>query len=321
MAKHNFNQGFYLLVDLFPFMAFLLFLIFIVLLYTFLWLKSLCSKSYESNTFIPSLNRKIAKLALTQPSGMLTTEKPLHSTLQYTELPSQLHIRGKETLKSHDALLALYTISFSLFAFAVFWDIFLIRESHGCDDTTIDCFPANISSFDLRPIDDCSRWEKVNVTITCFTFVYEFGTALSAFGGLITMLRLLMSTISALLLWCHNGALNNRHCRSCCGISAAFVQYFLAVTLILVSFGGLVAFLALSGIDRPTDDFVGGILDKLSLANFLEIIAFMLIVGVGLLFPWQNYTKGYTSGINPLTSSELEHYGSIDRKTKHDVLL
>ena len=189
-----------------------------------------------------------------------------------------VYIRKKKVDNRLVIMLGGYVLAFGLFAVMVFWDIFLLSESHDCDDTTIDCFAyTDVVNATSGPINDCGEFENMQnnngtTTITCYTFKYAFGAALGAIGGLLTMIRTVMKIISATFLWAYSNA--GDKCK-CCSCSVLCVLMFHIFLVILIPFVLPISFVAI---------VIG--FSSLSVSNIIQIILFIFTLFIGISFPW-----------------------------------
>ena len=94
--------------------------------------------------------------------------------------------------------------------FVAFWSEFLVAETFSCD-SGLDCFPFN-STGDLiqeRPIENCSNFELMDdVTIRCYSFVFDYASALGNAGGVLVLASVVMNIQAG--LWIGASAQTNR---------------------------------------------------------------------------------------------------------------
>ena len=219
---------------------------------------------------------KLAKVFFGTPTGLFHKREA-------TEEEDAVYIGNKEVPYGILIRLGVYVISFSLFALIVFWDIFLIKQSNSCDDTTIDCFVNTTAEGEL--ITNCSQYaELTNITITCYKFVFDYGSALSAVGGLLTMIKITMKIIAAAFLALY-GSIGQRcgHKVRLCPLIFHMILVLLIpiaipiATIILISTSSLFHF---------------------SLAIIFRVILFLFTILIGCTIPWYNYAN-FNVGSNP----------------------
>lgn len=136
----------------------------------------------------------LAKVALGPPVGIFSYKGQDKES-------EDVYINDKKVPDSVLVVLGYYVMASIGFIVMVFWAIFLVQESYVCDDESIDCFVSTRGSPKLEPITDCSDYkDNKNVVITCYTFVYRFGAAFAAAGGMITLLKVMTKIVSAIFL-------------------------------------------------------------------------------------------------------------------------
>ena len=81
-------------------------------------------------------------------------------------------------------ILFINSISIIFCASLIFWDIFLVEQTFGCNPG-LDCYELrDRSPIQQSPIVSCAD-SVANVTIECFRFTFQYGTGFAAFGGLL----------------------------------------------------------------------------------------------------------------------------------------
>ena len=109
----------------------------------------------------------------------------------------------------------IYTPLIFYYIFFTFWSVFLLDNSFICDPK-LDCFPFHEKNvvwnghnyfhrpLQTSPIVNCSDYEsgnKTNVTIICYTFVFNFPTALATAGGLLAITGAGLNKFKAFAVW------------------------------------------------------------------------------------------------------------------------
>ena len=163
---------------------------------------------------------------------------------------------------------------------AIFWDIFLLEEYTGttsiCDDLVIDCFvhhDNNASATDMYDlVTNCTMYEDTDIEFICFKFVFSFGTALAAVGGLFQGLRIVIKIISLIALGFYRCIPNKQYCN--CKIRNIFYTLFV-IAAVLGGIAALAVYILL--FSSPKDRVASGI--KIGVI----IVTFVL----GATTPWQ----------------------------------
>ena len=148
--------------------------------------------------FTVALLKKLSKRFFGPPGSLFRKQVEVNDEILYMS-------QGK-LLDYEFNIFGIYVIISLIFAALVFWDIFLLEESYSCDDG-LDCFVTNTTNnkilevFRSEPVTDCKLHKNADEnTIKCFIFVYRFGPGIAAFGGLITMSKIIMNIIAAVFL-------------------------------------------------------------------------------------------------------------------------
>ena len=280
MSKPNLPEALYVALDLAP--SYVIPLL-CVGIFIFLQLIRMCisfgsKKAATVNLGILKLFSKMAVVIFGPPEGIFRYEAAPKEELDEHLGTQVVYIRRKKVSAPWVIMLGCYVLAFGLFAVMVFWDIFLLSESHDCDDTTIDCFAdTDVINATSGPIDDCSQYETTGdingtTTITCYTFTYAFGAALGAIGGLLIMIRTVMKVISAIFMWAY--ANSSDECK-CCRCSFFCVLIFHFILILLIPFVLPVTFIAL---------VVG--FSSLSIPNIIQVFLFIITLFFGISFPW-----------------------------------
>ena len=284
MAKPNLSLSDYLLLDLVP-----VFFVFLVIIIFFLILAGMivCLFCNHPNT-AKSLGKLIVSslikltMAVFGPHGggnVLNHEKNQTKKDKKDEYDAKnlpiFYINNEKVHWIYRLMFGAYVIGFILFSATVFWDVFLLEESNNCDDTTIDCFAQvadNDSSF--SPVKDCSVYEDYgsNVTFICYTFVYSFGPALAAMGGLLTMIKIVMKIISVVFLSLYGYA---------CSKKKLCLLILFQIFLVLLISIALPIVLIILVVDLPS----------LSAVNITQIALVMLTLFMGFSIPWGMFVK------------------------------
>ena len=106
-----------------------------------------------------------------------------------------------------------------------FWYVFLVDVTYGCV-SHLDCFPFPVGvsaaiATNMTPIINCSDYEILpdNMTVLCFTFVFDYPQAIGAAGGVFAFAVLGIRAMIGILIW-----LQNRNSDGC-GICLMFVLF------------------------------------------------------------------------------------------------
>ena len=276
MAKPNLSLDRYVILDLFPLIAFMIFIC--ILLMSYIVGLLCCVTCNHIDTAVSSaklLFKSFTKLAMVvfgPPAGVLNYRAHEEEEVDHMD-NTVVYIHKRNVPQKIVTMLGSYVVTFIMFSVMVFWDIFLLKESSDCDDTTIDCF-AQVADNDSSslPVEDCTIYEGYgsNVTISCYEFVYSFGPALAAIGGLFTMIKIVMKVISAVFLGLYGYAIRNNK---------------LCLFKFMILFQVLLVFLIPIALPIALIIFVVG-LPSLSIANIVQIVLLMLTLAIGFSVPW-----------------------------------
>ena len=99
-----------------------------------------------------------------------------------------------------------FVLSLSTLAFAVFWDVLLVERSYTCNPglNGLDCFDANNGTYV-----DCFKYDNTTQTVLiCFRYVFNYGQAMSAAGGMFMFGGLFMTLLSFLTIWVYDMCAN-----------------------------------------------------------------------------------------------------------------
>ena len=282
MTKHNWSQHVYTSLDLVPIV---LISVFSIVLYTVMQcirmgMKLGSKKAANVNHGVLKIISKMALVVFGPPENIFRYEAAPKEELDEQTGTQVVYIRRKRVSNGFVVMLGGYVLTFGLFAVMVFWDIFLLSESHDCDDTTIDCFSqTDIANASSGLIKDCAELEmQTNGTtlITCYTFTFAFGAALGAIGGLLTMIRIVMKIISSTFLWAYSNAGDNCKCCSC-SIYCVLIFHIILVTLIPFVAAIIITLIVVGS---------SSLNYNLSIANIIQVVLFMLTLLIGISFPW-----------------------------------
>ena len=268
MAKYNIVEGGYLMLELIPAMVVL-----VLASFTFVSLL-VCMKCDHS------LARKI--------SDFLWTALHKLSRFIYKDLIEEAHsdddkgpqsvIRGKKVPWIIIAMIGAYSFALGLFAAMTFWDVFLLRVTYACDDG-LDCFPNATNPFTLHPIQNCSTYEDVNDAVTCYAFVFQFGTAAGVAAGLITGANHVLRGITSTLLAAYDKLEEKKKTDlihwTKLRRGVIICQHFVAVLFSLL-------FVAASCAVIMILDYV----NKLSISNVVNAVSLLLTIVLAVSIPW-----------------------------------
>ena len=197
----------------------------------------------------PSWNEKATKLlhkaaraVFGPPLGVFSNERNSNRDIVY--------LKGKVVPKPVLSLLGHYVTISVVLILMVFWEIFLIQESFACDDTTIDCFVSNASDENstVLPVTDCTLYEDIDkdVNIICYKFVYHFGTAMAAAGGMITAIKVITKVVSLIFLKIYSFKSNSL------GNCLVVIHLIINFLLVCICFFGLIIGLPIIALLYPT---------------------------------------------------------------------
>ena len=275
MAKPNLSLSVYTALELLPIILFFAPLMVFGLSYMFgLMCCVLLNKRDSALAAVKKYGKGMTKLTMVvfgPPMGIVQYERHREEEVDHLDI-TVVYIHKRKVPRRVVFMLGAYTIGFIAFAISVFWDIFLLVQSSDCDDTTIDCFAINDTN--SEPIHDCNIYEGYgsNVTISCYSFVYSFGPALGAIGGLFTMIKVIMKVISAIFLGLYGYAHDNKKLIWFFNLFQAFVVLFVPIGIPI----GMVVIV----IGFPS----------LSVANIAQIILAMFTLCIGFSIPWSYFT-------------------------------
>ena len=188
--------------------------------------------------------------------------------------------QGKEVPRIIILMIGAYAFALGLFTAITFWDVFLLRQTYACDDG-LDCFPRAKNPFTLRPIQNCSVYleSSTDQVVTCYAFVFHFGTAAGVAGGLITGANHILRGISATLLAGYNKVEEKRLKDIGFAVklkrSIIFAQHFIVVLLSLVFIA------ALCGALIVLDYF-----NKLNSSSVVHAVSLLLTIVLAFTIPW-----------------------------------
>ena len=189
----------YLLADLIP-SSFLVVVTFLYLL-AILILKAFCQNKYQRFIFwFIKTTHYLARKAFGGDHGFLRERpEPLPERGNVFEVP-RAYVGQYLVPTLVVIMVGLTAWLIIITGWMVFWDVFLLKITYACD-AAYDCYFNNGSLSDLfsdLPVDDCSEIaDDDNVSVTCYTLVFEFSYAFGVVGGFITMAKYTMVGISA----------------------------------------------------------------------------------------------------------------------------
>lgn len=180
----------------------------------------------------------------------------------------------------------------------VFWDVFLLKTTYACD-AAYDCYFNNGSFLDL-PVDDCSDIaDDDNVSVTCYTLVFEFSYAFGVVGGFITMAKYTMVGISAFWLFLYTKAFEKSDGYVCC-----LVFFHVSVVLVWLVLGNVILVLVVDAY---------GLVGHLTLATYVQAFVFIFTVMIAISIPWcvaKKVEKSEELDASPINANP--QYGSIE---------
>ena len=271
MAGHNIPQGGYLMLELIPVM-----LVLLLAVLTFVSLLA-CVKckhvlAVKVSNFLWTALHKLSRLIFKD----VIKEAPSDDDKR----PRSVY-QGKEVPQIIILMIGAYSFALGLFTAITFWDVFLLRQTYACDDG-LDCFPRSKKPFSLLPIQNCSIYseESTDEVVTCYAFVFQFGTAAGVAGGLITVANHILRGISYSILAGYDKAEEHRM-RAEVSFAAKlrrfviFAQHFIVVLLVLVFIASL------CGVLIVLDYF-----NKLNSSSVVHAVSLLLTIVLALTIPW-----------------------------------
>ena len=291
MKKPNLPLEVYVLLDIAP--IFVIFILCFGISYSqlcfHLYMKF--KNSRRTNHLSMAMNRFFSwmtSIAFGPPEGVFRYEPEQQEEWDEHLGTKTIYLGRKKVNSILVVMLGSYVFVYFLFAIMVSWDIFLLSESYECNNKTIDCFEENGD-----PITDCN---KRNVTtqdqdrITCYTFSFSFGAALGAFGGLLSMIRIMMKVISAVFLWAYTKYSGDK-CK----------RVFLVHLLLIFSIPIVISITV----------FVYVVLFSTSFLDILSIVLFYFSLLIAVCFPWCLFADTENSSQHGNHSERAENRISI----------
>ena len=123
-----------------------------------------------------------------------------------------------------------YSFMITSCALITFWDKFLVDVTYSCDPN-LDCYPLpfpGITYQNIPPIVNCSDYVTLpdNMTIICFTFMFDYSQAFGAAGGVFAFAVFGIRTVIGIMTWLKSV------CLKCC------LLFWLTIFYIVLMFGG-----------------------------------------------------------------------------------
>ena len=206
------------------------------------------------------------------------------------------YIRGKKV--SHNLMVFVGLLAFSLYLYTVmaFWDAFLLKESFFCD-TQADCF---VDGGGSDPVDNCAEilTEGDNITVTCYKYVFDIGTAIGVSGGIITALGLTMSTAAGFWLFWYDLIKGKR----CAIIICVLLQYIIALSFVVIICYILVTYVI------PPKKHPKSL--QLQYHVVFQIICLSMTLFMGLAFPWCLFSQDSNSKDSDFKDSDSQNSNS-----------
>ena len=138
MAKPNLSYQVYLWLDFLPILMLLILVTFLIISY---YICQLCCRRHHVGimTTVANFSTKLAMALFGPPLGVVRRERHQDDEVDHMDVPV-IYIHRRQVPWVVSILLGGYVVSFIYFAISVFWEVFLLKQSNSCDDTTIDCF-------------------------------------------------------------------------------------------------------------------------------------------------------------------------------------
>ena len=225
-----------------------------------------------------SIYQSITTAVFGPPQGVINFEPAKNISSHATYIGTR-----KVKMLTH-VLLAAFGFGVIINIAIMFWNIFLLIESHTCDES-IDCFAKVIDVSNestniptayatYTPVHNCSL-EDESLEIICYEFTFSLGTGLAAAGGLFIALQIITKIISV-------SALKVYTCipyKKFKGISSHAIIHI--ITLLLVIAGSIVSIVFyLRSLSTPK-----------ILSSTFQFAAVLITVCFGFAIPWYNLTK------------------------------
>ena len=149
-------------------------------------------------------------------------------------------IQGRPLKGRFLSMVTVYSFMITSCALMTFWYEFLVNETYSCDPN-FDCYPISPPSFsnfkmlDLRipPIVNCSDYEILpadNMTIICFTFIFDYPQGLAAAGGVFAFALAGTRVIIGIMI-----RLKRRCCKCCLLVLLSIVYAIVGIDAVLLS--------------------------------------------------------------------------------------
>ena len=148
------------------------------------------------------------------------------------------YIRGQPLKGSFRNVIISNTFQLTACALMTFWYVFLVDVTYGCV-SHLDCFlfPVGVSTAvagNMTPIMNCSEYEILpdNMTVLCFTFVFDYPQAIGAAGGVFAFAVLGIRAMIGILMWLQNR--NSDGCGICLMLVLTTMYFIGTITVYLL---------------------------------------------------------------------------------------
>jgi len=140
------------------------------------------------------------------------------------------------------SMATVYSFMITSCALITFWDKFLVDVTYSCDPN-LDCYPLpfpGITYQNIPPIVNCSDYVTLpdNMTIICFTFMFDYSQAFGAAGGVFAFAVFGIRIVLGIMIWlskCGRGCLTIVFISIISfGFPILFVGYILLICLVPV---------------------------------------------------------------------------------------
>lgn len=269
MMKKNWNLVSYWLVEIIPTIG--LFIAAIILLFLLCFFNVCCKKSGCSKSFGEKLWRW-TKIALHRAAVFifggklgLLREVNYDRTNNKDGMPNT-YIHNKEVSTCSLVILGSYSFFLLNFCLVTFWDVFLYKETHRCNNN-LDCCINSMLITNCSDVDD----DKM---IFCYDLVLEVGPAVGIAGGILTSAGIIMSVAGGIFLNIYDYIEDMERGKKCCKIICIILQYLLGAAI----GSGILTVIVIYAHD-------------LTYSSISQQISLLLTIVVGISFPWYLYAE------------------------------
>ena len=204
-----------------------------------------------------------------------------------------VYIHGKKVPYPLIAYVGILALILYLYIGLAFWDVFFLKESSDCD-TEADCF---VDGGGNDPVDNCTGiiLEGDHITVTCYKYVFDIGTAIGVSGGTITALRLTFSAVAGFWLFWYD-FIKKKGAFKICVLLQYIIALFAPVIFVLVT---------LVIPNKYLQSF------QLQKHVVIQICCLSITLLMSLAFPWWRFSQ----------DSDSQKFDSRDSDSKETMLL